>query len=482
MNLKIKICSLALLTAMLFSFISCANQNSDLPDLNEDVVVMSYDGYTINEKEFMYILTNVKTEVIMLYEYYYGYTEDQVMSLKIDDLTMADAIKNEAIKRAQKLLVIEKLAGDTGITVSNQEDIAAINEYMSDIEYAYGGKDLFDIELVKFGFTREGIERVAISSLLEELIIEQRYGENGLAKIPAETVNKEFVDNFIAYEAGAFSYVNQSAAGYIKYEFSDSEILDYYKANYVRVRQILYNKENKTEAEADLQKLNSKEIEMKDLASKNKSVKYEFVFAKDGSKFGEKFEKPVFEMNVGKFILVESDSGYHIVERVELDTTVFDGTDSSSSSAKEEVVIQMSRDKIRNEAEDLMSKLQSGESKEFPEKIEGYSNYSKISKNFIHKNSSEYKDRLDIISALKVGDYGKYDSQTEGFYIYKRVDFTEKDITATIYDEIETALISSAFNEYYTSYFDSIEIKNDLLEKFDVITMPLLEEDFYMVG
>jgi hypothetical protein len=466
----------------MLSLVSCANNDSTLPELDEDVVVMKYGDYTINEKEFMYILTNVKTEVVMLYEYYYGYNEEQTLSSKIGDKTVADAIKEEAVNRAQKMLIIEKLADEAGITISNQEDIAAVDEYMSNIEYAYGGKDLFDVALVKFGFSRKGIERFAKSSLLEQLVIEQRYGENGLAKIPSETVHKEFLDNFLAYEAGAFSYVNESTAAYIKYDYTDAEILDFYKKNYVRVRQVLYSKDNKSEAEADFEKISKGEIEFKDISSKNKSVKYEFVFAKDGSNFGESFEKPVLEMNVDEFKMIESDSGYHIVEKLELDTTVFDGNEASAKSAKDEVVIQMSKNKIFSAAEDLKGKLTDGELKEFPKTVEGFSNYVKIEKNFINKSTGEYNDRLDLISSLKIGEYGIYNSNTEGVYIYKRVDFNESDITASLYSEIETALISVAFNEYYVSYFDSIEVDNDILGKFDVVTIPLLEEDFYMVG
>ncbi len=482
MNLKLKICSIFLSAVLLLTLVSCSSQkNSSLPELDEETIVMSYGDYTINEKEFMYILTNVKTEVVMLYEYYYGYTEEQTMSLKIGDKTVADAIKEEAVNRAQKILVIEKLADEAGLTISNQEDIVAIDEYMSDIEYAYGGKDLFEIELVKFGFTREGIERVAKNSLLEELILDQRYGQNGDAKIPSETVQKEFLDNYIAYEAGAFSYVNESAAGYIKYEFQSAEILDYYLNNYARVRQILYKTENKSDAESDLQKLKNKEIKFDDILSKNMSTKHEFVFTKDESKFGEKFENGVFEMPIDSFELIESENGYHIVERVALDTTVLE-SGSSTSSAKDDVVIQMSRAKILKEAETLMSKLQNGEANEFPEKIDGFSNYTKIEKNFVNKSNTEYKDRLDIISALKIGEYGIYNSKTEGVYIYKRVDFKAEDITDSIYTGIESALINQAFNEYYMSYFDGIEVKNDILDKFDVITIPLLEEDFYMVS
>ena len=482
MNLKLKICSLVLLLAMMISIVSCNNDNSNLPELDEDVVVMSYGDYTINEKEFMYILTSIKTDIVRTYNSYYGFSEEQTLAFVINDKSVAELIMEAAVEFSQKILIIERLADEAGITISNQDDIAAIDEYMSNLEYAYGGKDLFDVALVKFGFSRKGIERVKSNVLLEELIIDQRYGENGLAKIPSETVHKEFLDNFLAYEAGAFSYVNESAASYIKYEYTDAEILDYYSKNYVRVRQVLYDKNNKSEAEADLQKINSGDIELKDISSKNKSVKYEFVFTKDGSNFGESFEKSIFDMSIGEFKLIESDSGYHIVEKVELDTTVFDGNDTSANSAKNEVSVEMSKAKIRSEADALLNKLKSGEFKEFPETIEDFSNYIKIEKNFIYKNTNEYKDRFDLISSLGIGEYGIYNSKTEGVYIYKRVDFSESDITASLYSEIETALISVALNEYYASFFDSIEIKNEHLEKFDVITIPLLEEDFYMVG
>jgi hypothetical protein len=59
---------------------------------------------------------------------------------------------------------------------------------------------------------------------------------------------------------------------------------------------------------------------------------------------------------------------------------------------------------------------------------------------------------------------------------------SEKDITASIYTSIEDELTLTEFSEYIQSFYDQIELNEELLSKFDVVTIPKLDGELYTFG
>ncbi len=499
----IKTVAVILAVLSVFSLTACGSDNNDSStikptQLDESAIVMRYGDLTLNEKEYMYIASMVKNIMVLEQQQtisnYTGavWTESEILNLDVGDgKIFADLVKEQTVKIAQQLLIVEKLCADSNVKITEQSDLDDISEYISDIEYAYGGTDLFEIALVRMGFTRSGIERYERFYKLYQLLYDHRYGENGVARVPDETVNKEFKENYLRFDGCIFGYIDEGKDSYITYEFTDDAILEYYNENYVKVRHILYKTTNdnkdkkKAEAEVDLQALLNGTAKFEDLKKKTDDNGYEYLFTYD--KMVEPFEKAAFEMNVGDIRLVETEYGYHIVEKLEKTELDLFGNESDETVAKEDkvkgiksdVITAMSMKKIRDESFELLAKLQSGEIEKYPEETSDKAYYYVFDPNFINKNSSDYKVFIEILSKLKDNEYSEKNIPGEGSYILRRLSFSEKDITTNIYTAIYDNLAGSSFSDYISSYYDSVDVDNEILKRFDVLTIPMLEEEFY---
>lgn len=533
--------SILIAVFMLLNFTACGNSDGDSLGNSDDgsEIVMTYEGLSLSEKEYMFILSNTKTSMISYYQsYLYSttgsvYDEASILAMPLGedgDRTVADFINDYAMEIAQQLLIIEKLCLDAGIEVTNEEDLADISGYIADVEYAYGGTDLFEIALAKLGFTRAGIERYEKLSLLYELYFEHRYGENGVAPIPSSTVNKYFVENYIAYDGCMYSYINGTDGSDIVFEFTDDEIHDYFYEKYVKVRHVLFKTvddygsalseeliaDKKKAAEDALAAIQGGEKTIYDYENSNEDYGNEYTFTYDT--MVEEFETASFEMEVGEVRLVETAYGFHLVQKLALtdedlygteaevaseESAVSDSDDSSSvaeesdgsqaesdsdeeetaevkENIEEDVIAAMSRDKIRDEAHKTLEKLQSGELESYPEEDSDIEYYVLMSAGFVDKNSTDDATFVEILSGIDKDVYSESeliaDSAT---YILRNVSFTEEDITSTIYSTIEEELAFDSYNELLQSNYDKVEINYDVLDRFDVNTVPVLADEFY---
>jgi hypothetical protein len=139
----------------------------------------------------------------------------------------------------------------------------------------------------------------------------------------------------------------------------------------------------------------------------------------------------------------------------------------------------MTTNVIREEALDVLDKLNNGEYDEYPKADSDKKYYSLMETSFIDKNNTSYNTLIDILKGLKVDVYTEKEFSGEATYIFRLKEFTAEDITSDIYSNIEESISFDAYAEYTDSYFDSIEINEELLNKFDVATIPMLEKEFY---
>ena len=129
--------SFLLLAAMLFTLVAC---NGSSANGDGSPVVMSYGDYTLSEKDYMYILSTFKSQMIDYYSSYFAqygvnYEEKDILALQMDeDTTLAQYIEEVAIEFSQQMLIFEKLCADAGISITDQEDLDTISEYMTDME------------------------------------------------------------------------------------------------------------------------------------------------------------------------------------------------------------------------------------------------------------------------------------------------------------------------------------------------------------
>ena len=323
-----------------------------------------------------------------------------------EDTTFAQYIEEISIEFAQQMLVFEKLCGDANLTITNQADINQINSFIEDLEYSYGGEDLFEIELARLGLSRYSIERYLRSEFYYSLIREYRYGENGIAQIPAEKVHEKFLNEYLHYDGALFAYVDYNTGAAYTFEYTDEEARAYFESDFVKVRHILYKTvdssnvklsdekvaQKKSKAEAAFNAIKNDGKTLDDYKSETEDSGYEYVFTR--GRMVENFEKAAFEMEVGEVRLVETEYGYHIIEKLEKTEEDFSGkTDADGKTTggnKANAISAMSADKIRAEALDLFEKLQSGEVKEYPAKDSEKAYYIPLEANFIKKDDANY--------------------------------------------------------------------------------------------
>lgn len=503
MKRMLKILSGILSAVLVLSLCACGGEGSS--SSGGGSVVMSYGDLTLTESEYMYIASYVKDRIVynqqsQLYQYTGTiYDESDILSMPVDEnTTIADYIKKYTIELGQQMLIIESLCNDSGLSITDETDLDEISQILADLEFAYGGEDLFDIALARMGFTKSGIERFERFSKLYDIIFDHRYGENGSTKIPASVVNKYFTDNYLRYEGCVYSYVDSSAGGYVKFEYTDEEIKDYFYSDFAKVCHVLYktvdsagNKldsdsiaEKKAKADAAFEAVTSGAKTMEDIKSETEDNGFEYTFTK--RKMVEEFETASFEMNVGEIRMVETEYGYHIIQKLEMtDEQLFgkddDSEDSSDDGMKDEVVLAMTQAKIYNEAYALSEKLNSGEIEQFPTELTDVAYYSYQKEQLIDKNSSSYASLAEMISKIEIGKVDIQNSAKSGAYLIKRLPLAESDITADVYSTIETDLSVDEFAEYVQSFYDRVILNNDILDKFDIVTLPALEDEFYNI-
>ena len=254
------IVSIFLVIAMLFAFASCGNDNATASGDNSEIV-MSYGDYKLSEKDFMYIVSTFKSQMVSYYQSYlssYGasYDEATVLGLQMtEDMTIGEYIKDVSIEFAQQMLIFEQICADSGITITDQSDIDKINNALEDMEIAYGGKDLFEIELARLGITRSAIERYMRANVYYTLVQEYRYGENGTAAIPTENVYEEFVNNYYHYDGALYAYADYQTGEAYTFEFEEDKIKEFFDTEFVKVRHVLYkntDSSNKALSETEL--------------------------------------------------------------------------------------------------------------------------------------------------------------------------------------------------------------------------------------
>ncbi len=489
--------SLFLVIALMLSFCSCGV-------LSGGDVVMRYGDKTLNESDYLYIASIVKDNVVYYYQYYLYqmtgtvYQEADILkqSFSEDGKTVSDYIKEAIDETAKRVLIIEHLCDEAGLTITDESSINEISTYVDELEYAYGGKDLFEIELAKMGFVRSSIERYERYNYLLNLYSDFRYGDNGVAKIPESSVTEKFLSEYFSFEGCIYSFLTEDKDGnntqYI-FDLTDDEIKTYFYENYVKVNHVLYktvdatgkelSKEEvekaKSDAESALAAIQSGEKTLDDFKHATDDSGYTYTFTK--GKMVKEFEELSFDLEIGAVGIAKTQYGYHVIEKLELsDTDLFGTTDADGNtkgSIKVSVAAAMSADKIRFEANECFEKLKSGELDGFVKEDKDYYFYEKPA--VTTDGKTNYSDLEKAIKDAKVGEYILKEISNDGVFIVKKLELKADDITEEIYSTIEDTLINDAFYQYILSFNDDIEINNEVISRFDVASIPALDDNFY---
>lgn len=494
---------ICVILAAVFLLAACSSGGGDtsdasgasVPELSGDYV-LKYGDNVLDEYDYMYLASLVKDKIVYNNQYYIYQTTGQVLdeksilAMQVDDSgkTVADSIKESILEMAQQMVIIEKMCVDAGVTITDSEALEKIKSNMADLEYAYGGADLFDVALVRMGFTRKAIERYNRFVYLYELYSDYRYGKNGVAPIAESVVKDYFVNNYYRYETAAFPFVD-SEGNTPEFNASEEEIKAYFDENYVKICHILYktagvSEEKAAEAEkkakAALEAVSSGEKQHADLQDENDDGNYRYVFTK--GTMVEEFEKAAFEMEPGEVRLVKTENGYHLMLKEELTEDDLYGVKGEDGTVKgsrtDEVASAISKEHVRKLAADMLEELNSGKLKGFPEKAEGFDRYEHEEPASVNKNDSTYKTLIDLIESVKEGGYVSKEF-SDAIYLIGRLPVTADNVTESVYGQIETELAAKSYIEYVSSFYNDVEVNRASLDKFNINTLPQLEDEFY---
>lgn len=561
--LKKSILLLLVLSLTLCSLASCAN----------DEVAMQYGDQELSEADYAYLMAFIKGYYEYYYSYmadYYGYTYD-MEALYDQDVgngkTFADNLTESVTEAAKMLLVVEQLCAEAGLTVEDADSVAEVEAVMQQLEDDYGGRDALAIEMAKLGLNSSSVERYEYYNLLLSLLKDYRYGENGVARIPEEDIQKAFYESYVKAEGYLYSYVTSDSAMY-EYDFaseyedaeveafylanymidyvsfedqSDAEeayaalsggtaelsdyfatcdqraeamfvakqsvsetiyqgitetaegnwylsgeedgsyyviyrravVLDdlnedveedvryamltdeayaYFLENYVTVRHILYSDESA--AKEAYESITSGKTSFEDHEKDTEDSGTQYTFA-EGVMVDE-FETASFELSVGSYTLVETEYGWHIINRLELDESAFSRSDA---------VAAMTRVFLREEASKQYEAIVGGAAFSEPEEGALYS-YSEPA---LLELASQDERLQEAFKNAKGGEVFTVDLDAYGVFVLRKLETTEEDLSE-IYDDVAEPLIEETFYEYLRTFYDAVRVNAEVVDKFDIRT------------
>lgn len=149
----------------------------DTCGVSPDAIVASVDGNGATADLITYWI-GYSASYLDTYMQYYGGALDWSYTMS-DGTTMSDYIKNDVLSTVKQELVIENLAEQYGVTLTDEQKAAIESDEQSFIEQ-YGGEEGFAAELAKLGLRRETYERITRANYLYQNLY-QLYQTEGSA-------------------------------------------------------------------------------------------------------------------------------------------------------------------------------------------------------------------------------------------------------------------------------------------------------------
>ena len=150
----------------------------DTCGVSPDAVVASVDGNGATADLITYWIGYSASYLDTYMQYYGGGALDWSYTMS-DGTTMSDYIKNDVLSTVKQELVIENLAEQYGVTLTDEQKAAIESDEQSFIEQ-YGGEEGFAAELAKLGLRRETYERITRANYLYQNLY-QLYQTEGSA-------------------------------------------------------------------------------------------------------------------------------------------------------------------------------------------------------------------------------------------------------------------------------------------------------------
>ena len=238
----------------------------------------------------------------------------------------------------------------------------------------------------------------------------------------------------------------------------------YFCENFVTVRHILYSTEAKAKQVYEAILAGETTFAEHEKDTSDSGVQYTFT---DNGQMTKAFQDAAMEMEIGEYRLVQSDYGWHLMTRVELDLTKY-----SASTA----VSAMTRDKLLEEASAALESAKNGTA--FAKPADGALYTYTEPEVLAIADFQKYQEMYEGFNSTKAGEYFMAEVPGNGIFVLKVHALSEEDLSEK-YEEIETTLVSTAFYDYLKSFFDNVVVYEDVLGRFDIVDTTVLDDVFY---
>jgi len=170
-----RILAAALSLALLCSLTACNSKDSfgegkvkegicyQLTGISPDAAAMKVDGVEVPMDMYFYNLCYTAS-YMESYLNMYGMDLDWTMEIQ-EGMTILDAVKDSALSNTKGYAVIEAMAKENNVILS-EEDIAAIEEARQSVIEELGGEESYRAELAKIGLSEESYARMSRSDYL----------------------------------------------------------------------------------------------------------------------------------------------------------------------------------------------------------------------------------------------------------------------------------------------------------------------------
>lgn len=431
-------------------------------------VIATYEGKSLTSAMYSLHLA-IEKRAIEEYNYYASGVDisstpafwDEIYDEK-NGLTWADYVESEFCN----MLIAMQFCEKHGLTVTDESVSAEIDSLIESYIETAGSKDLLNLELAEYGADYDML--VEYLNCYQYINVMREYlADDGTLTVSDDEI-VEYLSDYHNYDYIFFNALDESNQPIVYEDITTEQAEEYFLSNYVTVKHILYltqdltdekKLEKKEKAEANLAAIQAGTAEFSDFEDDNEDSNIEYTFTY-GTMVSQ-FEEAAYDMEVGELRVVETAYGYHLMLKEELDTDAFDNIES-------EVKAAMSSRRIKEQAQTLLDKIESGEAQFGESEDEEYEYYEGF---VISKTDTTLpEDMIEQMGETAVGDYFLYTYGSYGYFIFKHVEFDEEDIEA--YSEtVSSILVDEKFTEYMTELSKSVVINTEEMSKFDIKTV-----------
>ena len=241
----------------------------------------------------------------------------------------------------------------------------------------------------------------------------------------------------------------------VRESIQSEEAEAFFLSDFVTVEHILYDDEEKAREVYD--GILAKTTTFAEHTSETKDSGTTYTFSR--GQMVEPFEKAAYELEIDGYALVQTDYGWHLMHRLPLDKEQY---------SEDTALAALSRAILEDEAEELFANMQKAGSTYVFEQPADDAHYS-YSEPSLLELSSLNAAMADALQNAEGGELVSLNVAGSGIYLFRKIATEDADIQS-VYDEVASPLISEAFYNYVSGFYDQVTVDTAALANFNIRT------------